>query len=132
MMLTTIQDEPMIQTQAPIEKCDDLVSDFSRMGEWSPECYSARWVGDVSGPAVGAKFKGRNKQGWMRWSTTPEVVAAEPGREFAFKTRDTTWRYRFEPAGDGTDVTESFEVPKYGVVMNLLAPAKKREPTLVQ
>jgi hypothetical protein len=81
---------------------------------------------------VGAKFKGRNKQGFMRWSTKPEVIAAEPGREFAFKTRDTTWRYRFEPAAGGTDVVESFEVPHYGVFMGLIQPVKKREPALVE
>jgi hypothetical protein len=43
------------------------------------------------------------------------VTASEPGREFAFGVgnRDrplNTWRYRLEPAGDGTDVTESFEL----------------------
>ena len=46
------------------------------------------------------------------------MVAAEPGREFAFvvnlvifQREMTTWRYQFHPAADGgTDVTESFEM----------------------
>ena len=55
-------------------------------------------------------------------------LKADPGKEFAFKTLDTTWRYRLESsASGGTDVTESFEAPDYGFFLNLLTPAKKRE-----
>ena len=127
-----MQGEAQIHIDAPAEKVYELISDITRMGEWSPECVRAEWVGGAAGPAVGAKFKGHNKQGWMRWSTTPEVTAADPGKEFAFKTRDTTWRYRFEPsAAGGTDVTESFEVPDYGFFMRVLAPPKRREPQIV-
>jgi hypothetical protein len=45
------------------------------------------------------------------------VVASDPGREFAFAVNGpgeaifNTWRYRLEPNADGTDVTESFELP---------------------
>jgi hypothetical protein len=68
---------------------------------------------------VGAKFRGhvkRNGRGPTYW-TTCKVVAAEPNREFAFfvGTGDrplNTWRYRLEPSGTGTDVTESFELTK--------------------
>ena len=65
----------------------------------------------------------------LRWSTTPVVTAAEPGREFGFKTNDTNWRYTFEVDGTGTKVTESFEVPHYNALYNLVQPARKREPT---
>ena len=54
----------------------------------------------------------------MRWSTKPYVIAADPGREFAFvaslvvvQREMTKWTYRFEPTADGgTEVTESFEM----------------------
>jgi Polyketide cyclase / dehydrase and lipid transport len=93
----------------------DLVSDVRRMGEWSPECRRCEWIDGATGPAVGARFKGSNAHGLARWSTTTKVVAAESGREFAFVTghlgRDMTkWSYRFEPASNGTVVTESFEM----------------------
>ena len=93
----------------------DVVSDVRRMGEWSPECRRCEWIGGATGPAVGARFKGTNRRGVARWSTKPRVVVADPGREFAFVTghlgRDMTkWSYRFEPASDHTDVTESFEM----------------------
>src|SRR5450755_3838764 len=92
-----------------------IVSDVHRMGEWSPECRRCEWIGGATGPAVGARFKGTNQRGVARWSTKPRVVAADPGREFAFVTghlgRDMTkWSYRFEPASEHTTVTESFEL----------------------
>ena len=127
-----MQGEAKVHIEAPPEAVYEMVSDVTRMGEWSPECISAEWVDGAAGPAVGAKFKGRNKQGWMKWSTKPEVIAADPGHEFAFKTRDTTWRYRFEPTGGGTDLVESFDVPHYGFFFNLLTPAKKREGIMVE
>ena len=90
-----------------------LVADVTRMGEWSPETVSAEWLDGATAAAVGARFKGKNKRK-MSWSTTCTVIAADPGREFAFDVGkgETRWRYRFEPSGGGTDVTESFEVVK--------------------
>jgi hypothetical protein len=49
--------------------------------------------------------------------TTCTVTAAEPEREFAFSVAGlggataNTWGYSLEPTADGTDVTESFELP---------------------
>jgi ribosome-associated toxin RatA of RatAB toxin-antitoxin module len=93
----------------------DLVSDVRRMGEWSPECRGAEWLRGANGPAVGAKFKGRNSHGVARWSTKSRVVTADPGAEFSFVTghlgRDMTrWSYRFDATPNGTHVTESFEM----------------------
>lgn len=79
------------------------------MGRISPECTGGRWIGSPLGPAVGARFLGFNRRGPVRWFTVNRVVAADPGRAFAFETRGsaTLWSYRFEPDGDGTLVTES-------------------------
>jgi hypothetical protein len=107
--------EASIHIDASPEKVYGLVSDVRRMGEWSPECRHCEWLDGATGPAVGARFKGSNRSGFARWSTKPRVVAADEGREFAFATelrgKDLTkWSYRFEPDGDGTKVTESFEM----------------------
>ena len=97
------------------------IADVTRMGEWSPECTAGRWVGGATGPAVGAKFEGDNEakvagRTVKRWTTTSEVTACEPGRSFEFVAEGyTTWRYRFQPAGDGTLVTESFEYEPKGL-----------------
>lgn len=102
-------DSVTVRISAPPERVYDLVSDITQMGRLSPECTGGRWLGGATGPAAGARFKGSNKRGRMRWSTTNTVVVAEPGREFAFETKEsgTRWSYRFEPDGDGTLVTES-------------------------
>lgn len=92
----------------------DLVADVTRMGEWSPECIRCQWVTDT-GPSVGARFKGTSKRGFVRWSTVPRVITADRPREFAFVTThrghdETKWSYRFAPQGEGTTVTETFEM----------------------
>lgn len=106
-----------LHIDAPPERLYEMVADITRMGEWSPETVSCEWIGGASGPAVGARFKARNRRGKMRWSNKPEVIVADPGREFAFRRKSgpsvVVWRYRFEP-GDGgsTTVTESYEIVK--------------------
>jgi hypothetical protein len=88
-----------------------VVSDVTRMGEWSPETFKCEWIDGATGPVVGARFKGTNKRGFVKWSTKPTVVVADPGREFAFDVgADTRWTYRFDADGAGTVLTESFEM----------------------
>lgn len=89
----------------------ELISDVTRMGEGSPETISCRWVSGARGAAVGAKFKGSNRHGWHRWSTTCKVTAAEPWRRFAFEvglfgTPVATWEYDIDPESAGCRVTE--------------------------
>jgi len=111
MMQKGTKREVTIHVDAPPEAVYAVVSDVTRMGEWSPETVRCVWIDGAVGPAVGAKFKGSNKRGIARWSTKPTVVAAEPGREFAFVVDDLTrWSYRFEPDGSGTRLVESFEM----------------------
>jgi len=91
-----------------------LVSDVTRMGSWSPETTSCRWLDGATGPAVGAKFRGSNRHGpVLRWSTTCTVTDADPGRRFAFDVDYagvpiSTWSYDFVPTADGCTVTESW------------------------
>jgi hypothetical protein len=116
-------DEVTTEIAAAPEDVYRLVSDITRMGEWSPECVKAVWVKGASGPAVGARFRAWNRGGrGPAWSNTPTVVVAEPGREFAFNRQGPgigsyTWRYVFEPTANGTSVTESFDAER------LLGPA---------
>jgi uncharacterized protein YndB with AHSA1/START domain len=104
-----------VHIDASPEQVYALVADVTRMGEWSPETYRCRWLDGADGPAVGARFKGYNRRGRARWSNTLKVLAADPGREFAFR-RDVLhcgvcdWRYRMQPEGAGTRLTESYEV----------------------
>jgi len=91
-----------------------MVSDVTRMGEWSPVCRSCRWD-DGEGPWVGAWFTGHNVDDGREWDTHCEVLAADPGREFAFGVAGTfvRWTYTFATATDagrdGAMVTETWE-----------------------
>lgn len=88
----------------------DLVSDVTRMGDWSPETVRAEWLGGVTRAEPGARFKGSNQLGPNSWSTKPTVIAAERGHVFSFKVpgrSGPTWTYEFHPAGQGTRVVES-------------------------
>jgi hypothetical protein len=99
----------------PADLLYEMVSDVTRMGEWSPVC-RACWWDEGGGPRVGAWFTGRNEIPGQMWETRCEVVMAKPGREFAFVARGTVrWGYGFDPVGDGTRVTESWEILPEGV-----------------
>jgi hypothetical protein len=96
--------------EAPAEVVYDLVSDVTRMGDYSPENTGAVWLDGATSPVVGARFRGTNRLGSMTWSTKPTIIAADRGRHFAFVVPGraaTTWTYRFEPSGEGVRVTES-------------------------
>jgi len=107
--------EESIDIDATPERLYEMVSDLSRMGEWSPENRGGTWVGGVTRAAKGAKFKGRNKSGRRSWSTVVTIVSANPPKEVAWESKAlglkiALWRYRFEPNGKGgTTVVESTE-----------------------
>ena len=96
----------------------DMVSDVTRMGEWSPVC-RACWWDDGESARVGAWFTGRNELPERTWETRSEVVAADPGREFAFVVGGTfvRWGYTFAAVDGGTEVTESWEFLPGGAAM---------------
>jgi Polyketide cyclase / dehydrase and lipid transport len=88
----------------------DLVADVTAMPNYSPETIEVSWIGDSTNAIVGAKFKGTNKLGTLKWSTKPTVTAAERGKVFGFKVpgkAGATWTYEFEAVEGGTRVTET-------------------------
>ena len=125
------------------EQLYDMISDVTRMGEWSPTCSSCRWD-DGDGPREGAWFTGQNvisddAEEAMRGLDpatlaqigivqTPEgprgetrsvVVVADRGTEFAFITGGShvRWDYTFASTADGCRVTESWELLPDGVAL---------------
>ena len=137
--LTT--DSQDIVIDAPADAIYGMVSDLTRMGEWSTECERVEWEGGATGPAVDAKFVGHNRGGpfnLMRWSRRGRVLTADPAREFAFATEEggsegTVWRYRFEAMDDGrTRVTESYEVGKIPVWARILDVPTNRHRELLE
>jgi len=106
------------------EQLYGLVSDLPRMGEWSPENTGGKWKGSATGPAVGAKFVGANRNGSKQWTTLCTVTEATLGKVFGFDVtaagfKVASWRYDFEPVGGGTRVTETW-TDNRGVLARLL------------
>jgi hypothetical protein len=107
--------ESVIVARSP-ESLYDMVSDVTRMGEWSPIC-KACWWDEGGGPRAGAWFSGRNETPERVWETRSQVVTAERGREFTFEVARgwVRWSYTFTPVSEGTELTESWEFLPDGI-----------------
>ncbi|HUC04044.1 MAG TPA: SRPBCC family protein [Acidimicrobiales bacterium] len=110
-----MHDSVTVHMEASPAEVWDLVSDVTKIGRYSPETFEAQWLDGATGPGVGVKFRGhvkRNGRGPIYW-TTCTVLECEPERVFAFGVGNSerplnVWKYEMSPAGNGTDVTESF------------------------
>ena len=89
-----------------------LITDLSRMAEWSPECVGIDGLSD-SVAAVGSTFTGRNARDGNEWTTDCRVLAAKADEKFSFFAGDdetgTTWTFSLAPTATGTRLTESFD-----------------------
>jgi len=115
-----------VEVAAPAEAVWAMVSDLTRMGEWSPETTKVVWTGGATGPSVGATFKGTNKVGPRRWSTNGRITAADPPNLLEWEVTSVgglkvaTWRYVIESTGEfSCRVTESTEDQR-GTLMKVL------------
>ena len=108
--------EPVSVTReidAPAEQVWAMVSDVTRMGEWSPENEGSTWLRGATGPQPGATFRGTNRNGKKKWKTVGAIVDMEPGRLFTFRItavgfKVAEWRYVFETTPSGCQVTETW------------------------
>ncbi len=107
---------PDVEVSRRIAASPDAVfaalTDITRMGEWSPECYRAEWNDGATEAAVGATFTGHNRNGDKEWTTTSTITELVPGERFFFDCDSrgfvfSKWGYSIEPDGDGCIVTES-------------------------
>lgn len=120
------------------------VADVTRTPQWSPETRRCDWLGGATRAAVGARFRGRNRSRLTAWTRTCEVTAAEPGREFAFRTvpdrlapDSTTWTFRPEPIAGGTRLTLAYLITRplpanrERLALLLLPHHRDRRPDLI-
>ena len=106
-----------VRMDAPVEAVWDLVTDVTRIGEFSPETFEAKWTRGSTGPEVGAYFAGhvkRNGVGPTYWSPC-RVTRCETERVFEFSVGTdaitvNNWGYRLEAKDGGTLVTEYFRM----------------------
>lgn len=125
-MTTARTHSESIEVTAPPAQVYALVADVTRTGEWSPVCTACWWDdGDApaagSSPRMGARFTGRNETPDRTWETRSTVVAADPGREFAWEVGDgfVRWGYLLRPLDGGrrTELTETWEFTEAGLEM---------------
>lgn len=109
---------------APIDAVWDVVSDVTRVGEWSHECRRVEWLDGATKATPGARFRGTNKAGPWTWSRINEVIVADEPRTFAWRTVSTLlfpdsseWRIELEPVDGGTRITQSYEVVRAPAVL---------------
>ena len=114
-----MSDKPTVDAetfiQAPPSDVWELVTDIVRMGQWSPEYQGGEWLDEATGPAVGARFRGRNKRADREWQSTSTVTEADAGRSFEWAVGDpanasATWRFDLAPQGSGTLLRQHVEL----------------------
>jgi hypothetical protein len=107
--MTRLHDGPVVEVSAsisaPIEVIWDLITDINLPARFQHEFVEAEWIDD--GPALEARFIGRNTRGEREWETTSWVVVHEPNRAFGWAVNDrdnpgATWTYFLDEIDIGT------------------------------
>jgi uncharacterized protein YndB with AHSA1/START domain len=95
-----------IEINAPVAKVWSLVSDLSRMPQWSPQCRIMKALGPIR---PGTRTINLNRRGLLFWPTTSVITEVVPERKFAFRIPINTsvWSYELEPTATGTRLTET-------------------------
>jgi len=90
-----------------------LVSDIGTPVRFSEELQATEWIGDGAGPAVGSRFKGRNRHPQVgQWEVTCTVIEYEPEAAFGWAVQDVDnpaarWWFAISPADEPGAVTLS-------------------------
>ena len=110
--MTRLADGPTVEVEirvaAPVDVVWAFVSDVDLPGRFSEEFQGADWLDGATGPAVGARFRGRNAHPAIgEWHTTSTITEYEEGRRIGWAVSDverpaSSWRFEVEPDGDGT------------------------------
>jgi hypothetical protein len=105
-------DHPTVAAQARIEAPPErvwrLVSDIFLMPRLSSELREVEWLDEVSSPAVGRRFRGRNANQYLgQWETVSVITECDAPRRFGWAVGEAghpwaTWRFTLTPAGTGT------------------------------
>ncbi|MDQ2726990.1 MAG: SRPBCC family protein [Actinomycetota bacterium] len=106
------EDGPTVEVEVAVdaspEKVWEAVCDISVPARFSAELIEAAWVGGATGPALGARFVGRNQHPAIgRWETTSVIAEYDPPRRLAWNVENdgavsASWRFEVLAEGDGT------------------------------
>jgi uncharacterized protein YndB with AHSA1/START domain len=95
-----------IEISAPVSKVWGLVSDLSRMPQWSPQCRVMKLLGPLR---PGTRTLNLNRSGMLFWPTTSVITEVVPDRKLAFRIplNTSVWTYELEPTATGTRLVET-------------------------
>ncbi len=78
-----------INVDAPVAKVWDLISDLSRMPQWSPQCRYTKVLGPLK---PGTRTFNLNRRNATFWPTTSTVTEVIPQHKLAFRVPlNRTW-----------------------------------------
>ncbi len=104
-----------------------VVTDVTRVGEWSGECRACEWVDGFSTATVGARFRGHNRRLFARWSRTNQVFVADQPHRFVWRTMpggiyfdSVEWELALNEHASGTSVGLSYSIITIPKVMERL------------
>lgn len=102
--------EASTEVRAAAERVYAVISDVTRIPDWSPETVRAEWLSPE-------RFQAWNRRRLGRWRIVANVVDAAPGQRFSFLVQAmggdwTQWTYVIEPrsTADATRLTEEFRM----------------------
>lgn len=95
-----------IEINAPVAKVWELISDFRRMSQWSPQC---RWMKTFGPVRPGTRTVNLNRRGRLFWPTSSVITEVVPQQKLAFRVpaNGSVWSYELEATPGGTRVVES-------------------------
>jgi uncharacterized protein YndB with AHSA1/START domain len=101
-----------VTIDAPPARVWSLLSDLTRMREWSPQVVRTAVV--PRPVRLGSRMFNLNQQGKKRWPTTGKVVRFSPNRDIAFRITENRaiWSFQLEEVDGGTRVTHRRETPQ--------------------
>jgi uncharacterized protein YndB with AHSA1/START domain len=104
--MATARLQAEIEIDAPASLVWSLVSDVSRMPQWSPQCRIMKALGPIR---PGTRTINLNRRGLLFWPTTSVITEVVPERKFAFRIplNTTVWSYELEPTATGTRLVET-------------------------
>ena len=115
----------------PAEEIWALISDIEFPAAHSREFLGAEWLDGASGPAVGARFLGRNRNEHVgEWHTTSTIVECEAPHRLTWAVGDPElplawWGFTLEEGPGGTTVTQTYRI---GLGRSGLTAALERMP----
>lgn len=110
--MTRLSEQPAVEVSATIRALPavvwEYVTDINISSRFQDEFQEATWIDE--GPALGARFVGRNATSRFEWETTCTVVECTPESTFSWVVNDVddpvaTWTFIVEPVEDGTLLT---------------------------